>query len=97
MSDSKSLWKTLKSLGLPNKASQGSSNIGLNIDGEVCFDKLKVAEKFNSFYTSVAEKLVNKLPKISNKFGDNFVFNFYSSKGVKRDTFFFYCVRKQCS
>lgn len=89
MSDSKSLWKTLKSLGLPNKDSQGSSNIGLNIDGEVCFDKLKVAEKFNSFYTSVAEKLVNKLPKISNKFGENFVFNFYSSKGVKRDTFSF--------
>ena len=31
MSDSKSLWKSLKSLGLPNKASQGSMNIGLKV------------------------------------------------------------------
>jgi len=49
MSDSKSLWKSLKSLVLPNKASQGSSYIGLNINGEVCFDKIKVADQFNSF------------------------------------------------
>jgi len=59
----------------------------LNINGEVCFDKLKAAEKFNSFYTSVAADLVAKLPKCLNKFGRNFVFNYYSSKGVVPECF----------
>jgi len=59
----------------------------LNINGEECFDKLKVAEKFNSFYTSVAADLVAKLPKCLNKFGRNFVFNYYSSKGVLPECF----------
>ena len=75
-SDSKSLWKSLKQLGLPSKKGQPSCNIGINIDG-----KIKVSE--NYFYTTVADKLVSKLPSCVNRFGSSFVFNFYSSKGLK--------------
>ena len=87
--NSKSLWKSLKNLGLPTKAKQSSTNIGLNIDGNICFDKCLVAEKFNSFYVSVAEKLVQKLPSIVSSFGESFVFDFYRSKGLKPNCFTF--------
>jgi len=92
--DPKSLSDNLKSLGLPSTKGQSSTSIGLNINGEVCFDKLKVAEKFNSFYTSVAADLVAKLPKCLNKFGRNFVFNYYSSKCVVPECFGFSIVAK---
>jgi hypothetical protein len=77
----------LKKLGLPSKKGLSSTNIGLKIEDSICFDKLKVAETFNSFYTSVASKLVEKLPKCINKYGRGFVFNYYSSKGVKPDSY----------
>ena len=44
--------------------------------------KISVAEKFNSFYTTVAPKLVERLPESVNKFGKSFVNNFYRNKGV---------------
>lgn len=50
---------------------------------------MKVTEKFNTFYTSVADNLVSKLPNIVNNFGSSFVFNFYSSKGVQPNRFSF--------
>lgn len=68
---------------MPSKKGKTStSSISLKIDGEICFDKLSVAEKINSFYTTVAPKLVEKLPKGVNKFGKRFVEKFYRNKGV---------------
>ena len=88
--DSKSLWRSLKDLGMPSKSCKNTaSNIGLKIDGEVCFDKLSVAEKFNSFYTTVASKLVAKLPERVNKFGKRFVQSFYLNKGVVPNSYSF--------
>ena len=63
--------------------------IGLNIGGEVCFEKGAVAEKFNSFYTTVASKLVEKLQKCVNKFGRQFVQTFYQRKGVTPNSYSF--------
>ena len=75
---------------MPSKKGKASSgNIGLKIDGELSFDKLKVAEKFNSFYTTVASKLVEKLPQSFNKFGKNFVESFYCNKGVFPNSYSF--------
>ena len=75
---------------MPSKKGKASSgNIGLKIDCELFFDKLKVAEKFNSFYTTVASKLVEKLPQSFNKFGKNFVESFYCNKGVFPNRFSF--------
>ena len=70
-----------------DKASSG--NIGFKIVGESSFDKLKVAEKFNSFYTTFASKLVEKLPQSFNKFGKNFVESFYRNKCVFQNSYSF--------
>ena len=60
--DSKSLWQSLRDLGMPSKKNKTSSSTsGLKIDNELCFDKATCAEKFNEFYTTVASKLVAKL------------------------------------
>ena len=81
--NSKWLWQSLKDLRMRSKKGKASSgNNGLKIDGELSFDKLKVAEKFKSFYTAVASKLVEKPPQSFNKFWKNFVESCYRSKGV---------------
>ena len=82
--DSKSLWTILKNLGLPSKKGLSStgSNICLNIDGNICFDKGSNANCFNEFYTTVASKLVEKLPACVHKFGKSFVTKYYFNLGV---------------
>jgi len=64
------------------------NNIGLNIDSDLCFEKMKVAEKFNRFNTTIASDLVSKRSIPSFKFGKRFVTKFYSDKGVHRNSFF---------
>ena len=53
----------------------------------MCFDKLKVAEQFNMFFTTVASSLVNKLPQGTGKFGDDHVSSFYQGKDVSPNAF----------
>ena len=43
-------WKTLKTMRLPSKKSESSKSVGLKINDKICFDRLKVAEKFNTFF-----------------------------------------------
>lgn len=75
---------------MPSKKGKATaSSIGLNFEGEICFDKQKVAEQFNSFYTTVASKLVDKLPKRFGRFGKKFVHQFYRSKGAKPNSYSF--------
>ena len=63
---------------MPSKNSNiTSSSIGLKIDDKVSFDGPTIAEKFNSFYTIVASRLFQKLPKGVNQFGKQFVEIFY--------------------
>ena len=84
----KKLWKTLKSLGIPTKVKEASSNIGLkNENDEVCFDSDFVANKFNHYFCNIAEKLVNKLPLRT--YGEDRVEDFYKGKGVERNSFKF--------
>ena len=71
------------------KGKASSGNIGLKINDELSFDKLEVAEKFNSFYTTVALTLVEKLPQSLHKFGKNFVESFYRNKGVFPNSYSF--------
>ena len=90
---SKSRWKTLKTMGLPSKKTESSKPIGLKINDEVCFDPLKVAEKFNSFFLTTASSLVEKHPNCSGKFGKSYVKDYYQKLGVRKDSFtFFACV-----
>ena len=59
-----------------------SAYFGLKIDGKLYFEKFSVATKFNSFYTAIASKLIERLSKNVNKFGDNFDSGFYRIKCV---------------
>ena len=76
---SKTLWKNLNKLGASKNVQTKSSNIGLDIDGELSFD--------NNFFTTVANKLVDKLPVPNGVFGDSHVRNYYENKGVVKDSF----------
>ena len=81
--------QTLKSLGTPSKLKSGSTSIGLDVDGSTTFDKLKVADTFNAFFATVANKLVSKLPKAVNIYNSKFIHQYYKQKGVVQNAFSF--------
>ena len=80
--DSGKLWSHLRSLGYSKKSTNSSSNIVLDDNGQKVFDSFGVAQIFNNFYTSVASKLVSKLPSSFNIFGTatNIFKDFYSRR-----------------
>ena len=55
----------------------------------MCFDPLKVAEKSNSFFSTIASSLVEKLPNCSGKFGKSYVKDYFQKLGVRKDSFAF--------
>ena len=67
-------------LGCSKKCKTKETNIGLNIDNSICFDKVKVATHFNNFFSDIAGNLVDKLPPIIGKYGYDFVKKFYQDK-----------------
>ena len=62
--DSGRLWKQLGSLGY-SKKSGGEGSIVLESDGSKFFSLTDVSRVFNEFYTTVAAKLVERLPSPS--------------------------------
>ena len=60
--DSKKLWKTLKTTVLPN--SSNDSVTALTVDGETVTDSKQIANNFNSFFTSIGEKLAEKFNSV---------------------------------
>jgi hypothetical protein len=81
--NSKELWKSLNNLGAPSKSLGASStSVGLIIDEEICFDKSKVAKKFNDFFTTIASTLVAKLPQSTGIFNEQHVKDYYKTKNV---------------
>ena len=80
----KKLWQDLKNLGLKSKGG-GCSNIGLKIGDDVCFEKPRVAETFNNFFTNIASTLVSKLPP--GTYNEKRVEDFYKSKGDPNKNF----------
>ena len=85
------MWKTLKNLGLPSKTKSGSK-INLNIDGELNSDKTDIADHFNNFYSTLAEKLVEKLPTAPNRYGENETANYYEKNNLQNNNFAFQLV-----
>ena len=65
--NSKKLWSTLKTLGYNNKT-KTKEPIVLNINEQVCYDPVTVAEHVNSFFVNIAQKLVDALPKLNDLF-----------------------------
>ena len=66
--NSKKIWSTLKSMGLPNKKGN-NPNICLKTDGKISFDAKENANTFKNFYANLAEDLVRKLPNPKGNFG----------------------------
>ena len=75
----KELWKTLKDIGLPTKGSK-STKICLQKDGEILFDECSTADIFKTFFSNLANKLLDKLPNPSNRFGISSISDFYKDK-----------------
>ena len=88
-SDTKKLWATLKTLGTKDKPKTKNENIGLMVNGSVTFDKASVAENFNSFFTNIANDLVQKLPASTGEYGENQVNIYYEAKGIGKEQFCF--------
>ena len=63
----KDLWKALKSLGLPHKISSCEVS-ALKINNTVEHDANVILEGFKNYYSTLAENLVNMLPKGPNKY-----------------------------
>ena len=91
---SSQLWKTLKSMGL-SKGTPGSSKISLSEGEEIICKNFKVANIFNNFFTSVAEKLVNKLTKRPIHFAKQFLKDYYQEKRCCRKLFSFFDSRRR--
>lgn len=83
------LWKSLKHLGQNNRLRTKTINKTLNIGDTVTSDKLKVANCFNRFFTTIADTLVNKLPTFTGVFGESHVKSFYQRMGVQVNAFSF--------
>ena len=68
----KDLWKTLKSLGLPNKISSCEVS-ALKINNTVEHDANLILKGFKNYYSTLTENLVNMLRKPPNKYSINTV------------------------
>jgi len=89
--NAKKLWKTLKNLGLPSKNKSGSK-VNLNIDGNLNSNNADIADHFNSHYSTLAEKLVEKLPPAPKRFGKKETANYYEGKNLQNNNFTFQAV-----
>ena len=82
--------ENLKGLGLKGKGKTTQETV-INVQGELSHEKTKIANEFNNYFTTVAAKLVCKLPIKTNKYhtdSDTFQ-KFYDEKGISKDSFHF--------
>jgi len=91
--DSRKLWSELKTLGYCNK-NKSTPNIVLNKDDENCFESLKIANIFNTFFTTIASSLVQKLPLASNLFSvkSECYKQFYKKRNPNHSKFYLHTV-----
>lgn len=89
-SNPQKLWKTLKNLGCVKKVKSNiNSCITLSIDGKEVNIKDEIANHFNTYFTSVAHKLVESLPPCPGIYGQDHIHDFYSNLGVTSNSFSF--------
>ena len=67
--NSKKIWKGINEI-VHNKHANPIEEIFLDDDGAIITDQKVVANKFNKFYTTIADKLVKKLGKPATKYQD---------------------------
>ena len=81
----KELWKALKSLGLPKKTSSCEVS-ALKVNKTAQHDTNLILGGFKDYYSNLAGKLLKQLPKPSNKFTLNTVFQHYKDT-IQTDSF----------
>ena len=69
MNNSKKVWQGINEI-IYNKFSKINEAIFLDDNGNIITDQKTVANRFNKFYTTIADKLVTKLGKPATKFQD---------------------------
>ena len=79
--DSKRIWYGIKTFINLKISNTGSHPITLNVDNKTTPDDFIIANHFNSFFASIAEKLLKKIPKAKKTFS-----SFLRKKHIK--TFF---------
>ena len=77
----KNLWNQFKKLGY-QQTSKSDINVVLQINDENCHDAYTIANHFNSFFTTIAAKFVEKLPTGKGLYSafSNVVGMFYESR-----------------
>jgi hypothetical protein len=77
----KQLWNNFRKLGY-QKDPKSNPNTVLNIDGENCHNGKKKSFHFNNFFTTIAGKLVEKLPSGTGLYraASTIVKTFYTSR-----------------
>ncbi len=86
------LWKCLKQTGYSSRLKTKVKNIKLDIGGSLITENVSVANSLNHFFVTIANKLVQKLPRQTDSYGEKHVQNFYRGKGVQADAFVFSAV-----
>ena len=69
MHNSRKIWEGIREI-IHNRFSKDTSEIYLDVDGNIITDQKKVANNFNKFYTNVAKKLLENLGKPNSKYQD---------------------------
>ena len=86
--DSRKLWKTIKTLGLPSKA-KINSKINLKISEKLISNPLDIANHFNETFSKMADTLLDKLPVPKNKYTDETTAKYYESSNLKENNYSF--------
>ena len=82
----KELWKALENLGMPCQVYH-QPKICIKENNLLQFNEKKNTNTLKDFYSNLAADLVNQLPAAKNKFGMNFVKEYYSALNRSSDSF----------
>lgn len=63
--------------------------MNLDIGGKVITGNFNIANSINSFFNTIANKLVDKLPSATGTFDKRHVEGYYKKRGIQEDSFSF--------
>ena len=84
----KELWKILRGIGAPSK-NKSNHSICLQSDNNISFDTETNCEIFKKFFGNLANKLLDKLPAPTNRFGIDTLNNYYNHLNIRHKDFSF--------
>ena len=76
------LWKVLKSIGVPSNANNAAKVCLKDENNDLVFEPKETCNVFKTFYKTLAQSLVDKLPPAPNKFNLHTTKAFYESLNI---------------